>query len=491
MSQVKKVNKKTNKKAILANNSLPFAHLAGTMHNIFSPYYANSLDPFIPELWANESLQILEEVMVIGQLVHRDFSNEIAAFGDVVNTRRPGEFETNRKGTECEDIVIQDSTATAVQVPLNQHPHVSFMICDGEQTKSFKDLVATYLKPAMLAIGRFVDQVLLGEVYSFIGNSYGGLETINASVAKEYILGTRNVLNVNKAYSDSRNLILTPNTETALLNLDLFTSAEKVGDGGTALRNASLGTKLGFDMYMGQNTPSIRRQATSVAADTLNGALAVGATSVVLTTGTNANLAVGNWIKIAGDDSPQQIITWTSGTKTAVVSPGLKRAALTGAAVTIMVQGAVNHAGGYAAGYAKKIVYDTFAALGDPQNGQLVSFGTTTGVVYSIVKVDTVNKTIFLDRPLETSIADDAAINVGPPGEYNLAIHRNAIAWVSRPLALPRAGAGALCSVVNFRSMSVRVSISYDAVKQGTLITLDMLCGKKLLDKNLGAIMLG
>lgn len=33
--------------------------------------YDNSIDPFIPQLWAEESLAILEENMVVAQLVHR------------------------------------------------------------------------------------------------------------------------------------------------------------------------------------------------------------------------------------------------------------------------------------------------------------------------------------------------------------------------------------------------------------------------------------
>ena len=40
-----------------------------------------------------EGLAILEENMVMANLVHRDFENEIAKFGDVVNTRKPGEFK--------------------------------------------------------------------------------------------------------------------------------------------------------------------------------------------------------------------------------------------------------------------------------------------------------------------------------------------------------------------------------------------------------------
>ena len=49
--------------------------------------YANDNDALIPELWARESIAVLEENMVMGQLVHRDFSMDVADYGDVVNTR--------------------------------------------------------------------------------------------------------------------------------------------------------------------------------------------------------------------------------------------------------------------------------------------------------------------------------------------------------------------------------------------------------------------
>ena len=44
---------------------------------------------FTPAHWANESLAILQENMVVGNLVHRDFEPTIADFGDVVNARKP------------------------------------------------------------------------------------------------------------------------------------------------------------------------------------------------------------------------------------------------------------------------------------------------------------------------------------------------------------------------------------------------------------------
>lgn len=50
---------------------------------------SNSIDPLIPELWAQESIAILEENMVAPLLVHRDFEPVVASFGDTVHTRKP------------------------------------------------------------------------------------------------------------------------------------------------------------------------------------------------------------------------------------------------------------------------------------------------------------------------------------------------------------------------------------------------------------------
>ena len=76
----------------------------------FVACYENNLDAYVPELWAQEGLAILEENMVMANLVHRDFENEIAKFGDVVNTRKPGEFKIRRK-TDGTTLTQQDATA--------------------------------------------------------------------------------------------------------------------------------------------------------------------------------------------------------------------------------------------------------------------------------------------------------------------------------------------------------------------------------------------
>jgi hypothetical protein len=183
-----------------------------------------------------------------------------------------------------------------------------------------------------------------------------------------------------------------------------------------------------------------------------------------------------------------------SATTEIVISPALRDDVLNNAVVTAYTPGAVNQgstsvdwgATGYPAGYAKAIAIDGFTV--SPQVGQLIAFGTATDV-YSIIKASTTS--ITLDRPLAAGIANDAVASIGPKGEYNFAFHRNALALVVRPLAQTPPGVGARSSVISAGGLSIRATLSYDSVKQGMRVTLDMLCGLAVLDTGLGAVMVG
>ena len=221
----------------------------------FTACYENNLDAFIPELWADEGLRMLEGNMVMANMVHRDFEDTVAKFGDVVNTRRPGEFKIRRK-KDGTSLVQQDAVATNVQVPLNQWFYSSFVIRDGEGSKSFKELSQIYLQPAMKTIAEGVDRALLGQVHAYLGTTadrVGKLGGLTKDTAKDYVLDAREKLNINKAPVDGRKLVMAPTSETAMLKTDLFVKANERGDGGSALESAILGRILGFDTYMDQN----------------------------------------------------------------------------------------------------------------------------------------------------------------------------------------------------------------------------------------------
>ena len=233
----------------------------------FVACYDNNLDAYIPELWAQEGLAILEENMVMANLVHRDFENEIAKFGDVVNTRKPGEFKVRRK-VDGTVLAHQDATATNVPVPLDQWFYESFIIRDGEGSKSFQELKDIYLHPAMLSIARGVDRCLLGRIHAFLGgpqNRIGRLGALDSTNAKDYVLDAREVLNVNKAPLDGRRLVMSPTAETAMLKTELFVAAQKRGDGGDGLddRHAGYDPRLRHLHVPERQLPVERRQRTA------------------------------------------------------------------------------------------------------------------------------------------------------------------------------------------------------------------------------------
>jgi len=457
--------------------------------------FDNDNTAFIPELWANEGLAILQENMVIANLVHRDFENEIRQFGDVVNTRRPGTFQIRRK-QDGDPLQSQDATATNVQVPLDQWFYTSFTIKDGEASKSFQDLVDIYLRPGMMTIARSVDRAVLGRVHGFLGTPsqrVGRLANLGAANSKDYVLEARQQLNIQKAPLEGRNLVLAPVSETALLKNELFIAAQKRGDFGTALESATLGRILGFDTYMDQNVNSATQGNCDVAAGTVTNALAAGvAGSQAVTLAYVAN--VGEFAVVAGNDQPTFVTAATvgAGATTALTLNEANKYA-TAAAATVNVYKACSASTAYAVGWVSGIVLTGWTNA--PSIGQLLAFGTGgSRVTYTIIESYLSaggQQTVILDRPLVNAVNSSDLAFPGPAGALNLAFHRNAIALVTRPLAIPNNAMGVLSHVGVYNDIAMRVSMQYNIGSGGTVVNLDILAGVAVLDTNLGVVLQG
>lgn len=465
--------------------------------NVAVACYANDNDAFIPELWAMEGLAILEENQVMAALVHKDFSPNVANFGDIVNTRRPGTFKAYRK-VDGDAVTAQDATATNVQVPLNQHYYVSFAINDGEASKSFKDLVEVYLRPGMLGIARGIDRMLAGQVHRFLGNAVGKLNGVTGSTSKDYLLELREEMNRNLAYPADRRLVLAPAAETLLLKTDMFIKANERGDGGMALEDARLGRVLGFDTFMDQNQPSLS-SGGDTAAGTVNnaGGYPAGHAASMTVAIAGYEVQVGEYVVLTENGQPTYATAVTANVNTTAVTlnEALKYAVTNASAITAYKK--CDAKGAYAAGYAKGIIVDGWTAAAAPQVGQLVGIGApganrrTYTIIESYVNPSSAaEQIIWLDRPLELQVADNEDIFPGPYGSFNFAFHRDALAFVSRPLALPNAAFGVRAGVADYNNVGMRVSMQYDINYQATKVNLDMLAGVALLDVNLGAVLL-
>lgn len=456
----------------------------------WSLVFENDVDAYIPEIWAMEGLMLLESNIVYPFLVHRDFEDEIAQFGDVVNTRKPASM-VGRRRLNTGNVFTQDATATNVAVPLNQWVHTSFMLGDADLSKSMKDLVQEFLRPAVLGMGKSINQTLAAQTYHFLVNPDNENNTvgkIGQTITQQTVTDARQKLMENEAPDERMQLAIPPVVENALLNIDNFTTADKIIEGGRALRTANIGRIMGFDVFMTQQQPSVNG-TLDVTSTTVNNSAgyAVGSTTITID-GTTPTPLAGEWFTVAGDMVPH-FITAASATSL-TFTPGLVYAVSDGAAVTIYNSAAINNTAGYPIDYPLGYTIDSLT--NSPKMGQMVTTGESlaTRNTYGIATVAPSATEIWLDRPTATALSDGDVVGMGPAGNYSLAFHPNAFAFISRPLATPPPGTGAVSGSVNYQNLSMRATISYDAQRQGTRVTLDMLCGVQILDKLLATVIL-
>ena len=200
-----------------------------------------------PEIIAREALMVLRNNAVMANLVHRDYSSEfVAGKGDTISIRKPATFIANEFNGSIETQTVNE---TSVPVVMDKHLDVSFAVTSKELTLSIEDFSKQLLVPAMQAFANKVDKYLLAlEADTPHRAKMGG-----AAMAPADMIAARKYLTQNAAPLADRRFVVGAEGEAALLNSELFVSADKVGDEGTALREASLGRKFGMDCYVDQN----------------------------------------------------------------------------------------------------------------------------------------------------------------------------------------------------------------------------------------------
>ncbi|MCB0967919.1 MAG: hypothetical protein KDB37_13880, partial [Ilumatobacter sp.] len=252
-----------------------------------------------PSVIAREALMTLYSQTVMLPLVHRDFDADFAKVGDTVTVRKPATFTANEFTGA---IAVQDATESSVAVQMNHHLDVSFAVTSKELTLSISDFRTQLLDPAMEAIAQKVDQLLLS-LYVDVYNNVGTAGTTPDGV--DDITGVGRVLDINKVPLGMRSLAIDAFAKDKFLQIPSFFEADKVGDDGSALRNASLGRKFGLDTLLANN---IAAHDNGTIAHTgtfaVNGAVAEGATTMAVdgSTTLTGTWSAGSLFTVAGVD---------------------------------------------------------------------------------------------------------------------------------------------------------------------------------------------
>lgn len=124
---------------------------------------------FIPEIWANEALEILRSNIVLAPLVTKD--SDVATFqvGSKLHIPYPGTLVANDKATNTV-VTKQVPTSTDTTVTLNKHKEATILIEDFTRAQANPVLMQSYIKAQIIALAEQVENDLIATYSTFTGS---------------------------------------------------------------------------------------------------------------------------------------------------------------------------------------------------------------------------------------------------------------------------------------------------------------------------------
>ena len=220
---------------------------------------AGALGNFIPEIWANTALEVLRAQIVLARLIRRD--TDIASFqrGDILNVPIPGTFSVNDKSIGTA-VTLQNPSAGNVNVTLDKHKEVTFVIEDPVRAQANQDTVASHVRQAATAMAEDLETNLGGLATGF-STAAGGVST-DASAAG--LLSVRQKLNAAKCPMDGRFVTVDSQGEVDLLG-DTALAAYFANSRPQGVSNGLIGTVYGLEVYMSQLVTATGTGASGIA----------------------------------------------------------------------------------------------------------------------------------------------------------------------------------------------------------------------------------
>lgn len=403
---------------------------------------ANSL--ISPSIIAKEALMQLRNNLVMGELVHRDYSREFVKVGSTISIRKPVRFVASSGATR----VNQDVTEGTVPLVMDQQRHVSWKFSSVDLTLTVAEYSERYIKPAMFELAQAVETSLMG-LYFNVSNWTGTAGTTPSTFLQVGAAWQRLIDN-RVPMGASLNAVLDSSATLQVAN-DMKLQFQP-GKQLRAIEDMKIGRYAKFDTYCGQ---SIVNHTVGIRSGTplINGAAQVGTAT-----------PQANSMSMITDG-------WTAS------QTGILKA---GDVFTIAGVNAINAGTRQNYSYLKQ-----FTVLADANSD---GSGNATF---------TIAPNIVVSGPYQNvsaAPADNAAITVvtgtaSTSYPQNLCFHKNAFALVMADMELPDGAPFKARESID--NLSVRVIKSYDVSADEDIIRLDILYGVKCLYPELAVRLTG
>ena len=407
---------------------------------------ANTL--ITPSIIAKEALFHLENNVIMGDKVHRQYKNEFVKIGDSLTIRRPVQFTVTDGATRSN----QDVTENTTSIVINKRKHVSWKFSSQDLTLTVDEYAERYIKPAAIVLANQIDLDLATEGAQAFYNIVGTPGTTPADfTALANVAQRMDELAVPD--DGNRCLVLNPAARWGLADGMGGTGSGGIFNAdivGGLYRKGALGEVANMMIYGDQNI--ISQEAGEQGGTPLtNGATSNGASSLTLD---GATASVTNWAR-KGD-----VITLAG---VNAVNPVSKQD--TGVLAEFVVTADTNSVAGGA------VTLPIFPALNDGSTASTAGYQNVTALPADNAAVTFKNGAGSATHP------------------QNLGFHRNALALVTVPLELP--DSATFKARMDWRGYSVRIVKDYDIDNDEEIIRLDVLYGVKAIYPDLGVRLSG
>ena len=393
-----------------------------------------------PTIIAKEALVQLDNALVMGNQVHRDYETEFTEqkIGSSVTIRKPVQFSVSDGAT----LDLQDTQEGSLTLSVDKRKHVAFDFPSVDLTLKIDMFSERYIKPAMIQLANQVDSDLLA-LYKQVPNWVGDAgQTINSF--SDWSKGLERLDEFGVPNDGNRTGMVTPTDYYGLANSFTGAYVESISKG--AIEKARLPMLGGSDVYMAQNV-----QTHTVGAH--GGTPLIRGASQSTTYASSLNT------------DTMDLVTdgWTT-------NSGLKE----GDVFTISGVYAVNPV--------------TKATLSFLRQFRIVS-NVTTNVSAASATTISISPAIITSGPYQNVSAapsNDTAITMMGTAStgyrQNMLFHKNAFALVTVPLKAP---ASAKSSRQSYKGLNVRYVTDYDITNDREIYRFDVLYGVKAIDPRL------
>lgn len=393
-----------------------------------------------PTIIAKEALVQLDNALVMGNNVHRDYETEFTEqkIGSSVTIRKPVQFSVSDGAT----LDLQDTQEGSLTLSVDKRKHVAFDFPSVDLTLKIDMFSERYIKPAMIQLANQVDSDLLA-LYKQVPNWVGTAgQTINSF--SDWSVGLERLDEFAVPNDGNRVGMVTPTDYYGLANSFTGSYVERIAAG--AIEKAKLPMIGGSDVWMAQNV-----QTHTVGAH--------GGTPLIRGASQSTTYASS----LTTDTMDLVTDGWTT-------NSGLKE----GDVFTISGVYAVNPI--------------TKATLNFLRQFRIVS-NVTTNVSAASATTISISPAIITSGPYQNvsgAPANDTAITVigtaSTGYRQNMLFHKNAFALVTVPLKAP---ASAKSARQSYKGLSVRYVTDYDITNDREIYRFDVLYGVKAIDPRL------